>query len=124
MEDYEQIKELNTAVETLKVYCASMERCLHCLYKQTDCPILKLRKIDTLTDREKKYMRTVIAPYSSASDFDDAIEYVEKVENGNHGLLLQFVSPTEKVKVIIYIIGGMFKGMELDRHYQIEELDL
>ena len=124
MEDYEKIKELNTAIETLKVYCASTERCFLCLYKQDDCPILKLRKISTLTDQEKKYMRTVIAPYGSASDFDDAIEFIVRAGDGENGLLLQFVSPKGKVKAAIDIVGGMFKGMELDRHYPIEELGL
>ena len=124
MGDYEKIKELNTAVETLQAYCASMDRCLCCLYKQTDCPILKLRKIDTLTDQEKKYMRTVIAPFGSASDFDDAIEFIVRAGDGENGLLLQFVSPKGKVKAAIDIVGGMFQGMELYRHYPIEELDL
>jgi hypothetical protein len=77
-----------------------------------------IKKEDILNDIEKEYLRVVIKP------FRDRVKYIEK----NDFIKYEYISIcVEKDNTIIFPNfkkGTMYKGMEVDKKYTLEELGL
>ena len=78
---------------------------------------LCIKKEEILDEKEKEYLRAVIRP------FRDRVEYIikkEKFKNEAIGIFLE-----EDVIVFPYFKKGtMYKNMEIDKQYSLEELGL
>lgn len=74
-----------------------------------------------LTDKEREYLKAVIKPFEVTSisklDWEDDEEYISiEVESS--------VIDYWTIELPTFKKGTRYKGMELDRYYTIEELDL
>lgn len=79
--------------------------------------IVKIPK-QILDEQEKEYLSSVIKP------FRDRIIYIEKrdEDNQNEYIVISFYS--EKIAFPLFEKGTMYKGMETDKKYMLEELGL
>jgi len=78
-----------------------------------------------LDKEEHDYLRAAIKPYK--------VEYIKKTEAGNGSQFIQIVVVNSSVyrglqaedwSMLYFKPNSMYKGMEVDRHYTIEELEL
>lgn len=76
------------------------------------------KKEEILDDIEKEYLRAVIKP------FRDRVKYIKK----NDYMIYEFISINIKNECLIifpkFKKGTMYKGMEVDKKYTLEELGL
>ena len=84
--------------------------------------IVKLPK-QILTDSEKRYLSNVIEP------FKDRVKYIIKRETGTGELVIIRLSHyngwlSDLVTLPIFEKETMYKGMEIDKEYTLEELGL
>lgn len=72
-----------------------------------------------LTEKEKEYLAAVIKP------FRDRVEYVRKYAHiDNKHEWIEIVFTNIFMCFPFFEKGTMYKGMELDREYELEDLDL
>lgn len=87
-------------------------------YNIDDDLYLCIKKEEILDDIEKEYLRTVIKP------FRDRVRYIKK----NDFIKYEYISIcVEKDNTIIFPNfkkGTMYKNMEIDKKYSLEELGL
>lgn len=72
---------------------------------------------DILTDKEKAYLSTVIKP------FRKKVGYVKKIDCGKREFLKIYLED-DSIPFPFFTKGTMYKGMEADKHYTLEELGL
>ena len=74
-----------------------------------------------LTDKEKAYLSAVIKP------FREDIEYIEKFKSnyvGKEFIYIVMKKDDDYCKLPRFFKGTMYKGMELNKRYTLEELGL
>ena len=73
-----------------------------------------------LTDKEKAYLSAVIKP------FRGDVEYIEKINHSclNDKQYLRIELPGDYCTLPLFEKGTMYKGMEADKRYTLEELGL
>lgn len=72
---------------------------------------------DILTDKEKAYLSTVIKL------FRKKVGYVKKIDCGKREFLKIYLED-DSIPFPFFTKGTMYKGMEADKHYTLEELGL
>lgn len=75
----------------------------------------------TLTDKEKAYLSAVIKP------FREDIEYIEKFKSnyvGKEYIYIVMKKDDDYCKLPRFFKGTMYRGMELNKRYTLEELGL
>lgn len=70
-----------------------------------------------LTDKEKAYLSAVIKP------FRKKVEYVKKIDCGKKEFLKIYLKD-DNIPFPFFTKGTMYKGMELNKRYTLEELEL
>ena len=82
------------------------------------CEIIKLHK-PILDNIEKNYLSNIIKP------FRDRIDYITKVNlsNGKEYIFIKMKN-YEKISLPFFKAGTMYKGMENDKEYTPDELEL
>lgn len=76
---------------------------------------------DILTDKEKDYLSAVIKP------FREDIEYIEKFKSnyvGKEYIYIVMKKDDDYCKLPRFFKGTMYRGMELNKRYTLEELGL
>lgn len=75
---------------------------------------------DILTDKEKDYLSAVIKP------FRGDVEYIEKINHSclNDKQYLRIELPGDYCTLPLFEKGTMYKGMEANKTYTLEELGL
>ena len=72
---------------------------------------------DILTDKEKAYLSAVIKP------FREKVGYVKKIDCGKREFLKIYLEDDD-IPFPFFTKGTMYKGMEADKEYTLEELGL
>lgn len=92
-----------------------------------DCFILETiyeRKEEILDDKEKEYLRGVVKP------FRNKIRYIKKYESGFRGWLNRITicfkdgDFSGDIDLPPFLPNAMYKGMEIDKEYSLDELGL
>ena len=80
--------------------------------------IIKIQK-PILDDKEKEYLSNIIKP------FRDRIDYIAKVNlaNGKEYIFIKMKN-YEKISLPFFKAGTMYKGMQSDKEYTLDELEL
>ena len=80
--------------------------------------IIKIQK-PILDDKEKEYLSNTIKP------FRDRIDYIAKVNlaNGKEYIFIKMKN-YEKISLPFFKAGTMYKGMQSDKEYTLDELEL
>lgn len=75
---------------------------------------------DILTDKEKAYLSAVIKPWKNK------IKFIEKFEDtcDKERILIWIIGDCRNIYLPQFEKGKMYKGMEADREYTLEELGL
>lgn len=83
-----------------------------------DIEIIKLHK-PILDNIEKNYLSNIIKP------FRDRIDYITKVNlsNGKEYIFIKMKN-YEKISLPFFTAGTMYKGMQSDKEYTLDELEL
>lgn len=71
-----------------------------------------------LEEKEKEYLAAVIKP------FRKRIKYIEKINNTNSDQFISISLANDYCGLPNFNKGTMYKGMELNKHYTLEELGL
>ena len=87
---------------------------------------IEIEAPDILNEKEKKYLKAVIRP------FRNRVVSVKKVECSNNSYfyfinikIISELSPSRKENIFLpYFQNEMYKGMELNKEYTLEELGL
>lgn len=85
---------------------------------------IEIEAPDILNEKEKKYLKAVIRP------FRNRVVSVKKVECSNNSYFINIkiiseLSPSRKENIFLpYFQNEMYKGMELNKEYTLEELGL
>lgn len=74
-------------------------------------------KPQILTDKEKAYLSAVIKP------FREKVGYVKKIDCGKREFLKIYLED-DNIPFPFFTKGTMYKGMEADKEYTLEELGL
>lgn len=92
--------------------CEELERVLKWLLEEAKEPVLD--------DVEREYLSAVIKPFRKmiayivkAKDFDDGKQYIRIILQNGDGMYFPYLDD-----------DAMYKGMELDKKYSLEELEL
>ena len=72
---------------------------------------------DILTDKEKAYLSSVIKP------FREKVKYIKKIDYEKKEYLKIYLG-NEAVPFPFFTKGTMYKGMEVNKNYKLEELGL
>ena len=85
---------------------------------QGEISIIKVKQ-PILDDIEKKYLGNIIKP------FRNRIDYITKVSlsNGEEYIFIKMKN-YEKISLPFFTAGTMYKGMESDKEYTLDELEL
>lgn len=78
-------------------------------------------ELEILTDKEKAYLSAVIKP------FREDIEYIEKFKSnyvGKEYIYIVMKKDDDYCKLPRFFKGTMYKGMEVNKNYKLEELGL
>ena len=75
---------------------------------------------DILTDKEKAYLSAVIKPWKNK------IKFIEKFEDtyDKERILIWIIGDCRNIYLPQFEKGKMYKGMELDKNYTLEDLGL
>lgn len=78
------------------------------------------RKEEVLDATEKRYLAGVIRP------FKNRVEYIYKQQScaNKNQELIGIILEKDALKLPYFTAGTMYKGMEIDRNYKLEELNL
>lgn len=104
---------------------ACTHQCSECLFKGSACNYTRMEwllKDVSLTYDEKKYLSYVIKPFKAR------VTYLNKKQDRNYEYLEIVYEDLEKCKCSVwlpnFIRGSMYKGMEINKEYTVEELGL
>lgn len=75
---------------------------------------------DILTDKEKDYLSAIIKPWKNK------IKFIEKFEDtyDKERILIWIIGDCRNIYLPQFEKGKMYKGMELDKNYTLEDLGL
>ena len=106
--------KMNTAIKIV-----ASEKCNKCL-KGAKEPFMWLLEEYTepiLDEVEKRYLAYVIRP------FRDKVRCITKCSNGREWIAIEIINDV-KINFPYFEKGSMYRGMELERKYTLEELGL
>ena len=131
-EQYEKWLKNNCATKTLcedcpffKVICIKSNRCwVHYKDLYSDKFLdqeIEIEDEPILTDEERRYLRKIIEPYR------DKVESIEKIgseyfDSDNDFIVVHLVE--DNISLPILNTSFKFNGMETDKEYTLEELEL
>lgn len=79
---------------------------------------VSIKKEEILDDTEKEYLRTVIKP------FRDDVEYIKKNYHIEYEYISIYIKNDCNICFPNFKKGTMYKNMEIDKEYSLEELGL
>ena len=110
-----------------KIYkCTDRGNCKDCIFRDVACVggarnwLNSECKETILTDEEKTYLSSVIKP------FRDKVRYILKISDDDWAkeYIIMFTNELGNVTLPRFDKNTMYKGMKLDRYYELEELGL
>ncbi len=119
-------KEIIESAMQIKRYCKNKSSCRNCiLYKKTLndnyvcrirlCPVAWNIEENVLDDVEKQYLWNIIKP------FKEKVKYIAKV-SGIDEYISIILKEDFDIDLPLFQKGKMYKGMETERKYTVEEL--
>lgn len=107
--------------------CRDIENCKDCLFCCTSggdkCVEKSMAWLNSeckehiLDEAEKRYLAYVIRP------FRDKVRCITKCSNGREWIVIEIINDV-KINFPYFEKGSMYRGMELERKYTLEELGL
>jgi hypothetical protein len=79
---------------------------------------LCIKKEEILDDKEKEYLRAVIKP------FRDRVKYIRKGDFIKYEYISFYIKDDDIISFPNFKKGTMYKNMEIDKKYTLEELGL
>ena len=106
--------------------CTDALKCNDCIFLGSNCRDSAMDWLNSecketiLTDEEKTYLSSVIKP------FRDKVRYILKISDDDWAkeYIIMFTNELGNVTLPRFDKNTMYKGMKLDRYYELEELGL
>jgi len=119
----------NEIMKELKENCKKYEDCSGCVFHHYDglgryCKLRDINpeeyKINILDEKEKEYLSNIVKP------FRDKVKHIQKLQSSTdkREYIEIKIRHDADINLPYFNENTMYKGMELNKHYTLEELDI